>query len=95
MNNHIPSPEEEPPGYKDPAPITFWIMLLLAVLCLTAGCKSIPSQAPHASTAAVGVNLDELGRSLGNARSNVDGVRSDLSEVDAKAVRIKEAIRNW
>ena len=69
---------------------------LLATMILVAGlgCQAIPD-APGASTAAVGGSLDDLGRSLGNARCEVEGIRADLSEVDAKSIRIQEAIRNW
>lgn len=96
MNNHPDEREDR----NAPVPLTFWILVIVAIGCLamaffSTGCKSSTAQAPQASTAAVGVNLDELGESLGKARTNVDGVRSDLSEVDAKAVRIKEAINHW
>lgn len=50
---------------------------------------------PHASTAAVGNNLTNLGNSINSAQQNVKDVRGNLSEVDAKAVRIQESIRNW
>jgi len=70
-------------------------LLALTVLLTFAGCTTKPTAVPRASTAAVGVNLNELGDSLGAARSNVAGIRGNLSEVDAKAVRIQESIRNW
>jgi hypothetical protein len=76
-----------------------WLLLILAAAALAmmffTSCVATGGGAPHASTAAVGVDLDGLGQSLGKARGSVDGVRSDLSAVDAKAVRIQQQIRNW
>jgi hypothetical protein len=82
---------------RPPSPV--WLLLILALVSLAmmffTSCRSTGGGAPHASTAAVGVDLDGLGQSLGKARGSVDGVRSDLSAVDAKAVRIQEALRKW
>lgn len=50
---------------------------------------------PKASTSAVGTNLNSLGNSISSAQESVKGVRGTLSEVDAKAVRIQEYIKNW
>lgn len=69
-------------------------ILLLSILALAA-CQHHPNaNAPKASTAAVGVNLDNLGQSLGAANSSVSGIRTDLSEVDSKAVKIRNLIRS-
>ena len=72
------------------------IALLLAVLALAA-CEHAPEKQPALvpNTALVGVDLDKLSQSLDVAKKNVDATRSKLSEVDAKAVRIQESIRNW
>ncbi|MEI6278292.1 MAG: hypothetical protein WCQ16_02770 [Verrucomicrobiae bacterium] len=68
---------------------------VLIALLFCAGCTAKPTVVPRASTAAVGVNLDQLQESLSQAQAQVKGIRGNLSEVDAKAVRIQESIRHW
>ena len=68
-------------------------LLLLSILAIV-GCQHPQKRtgAPQASTAAVGVNLNNLSQSLGKAQDSVTGIRKSLSEVDSKAVLIHEAI---
>jgi outer membrane murein-binding lipoprotein Lpp len=70
--------------------------ILFAAYAL-AGCHTVKpiKSSITPSTAAVGADLDKLSQSLDSAKKNVDATRAKLSEVDAKAVRIQESIRNW
>lgn len=73
------------------------LLLALLIAGLTACRTTRPeaTQPPPATTAAVGVNLSELQQSLASARGSLTAARTDLSDADAKAVRIQESIRNW
>lgn len=73
-------------------------LTLISILAL-AGCH-VPNTAqrataPVASTAQTGVSLDSLGKSLGSAQRNASATSGKLSEIDAKAVRIEDSLRNW
>lgn len=72
--------------------------IIIAVICaftLCAGCAHKSATLPRASTAAVSNNINQLNDSIGKVRQNVSDVKGKLSEIDAKAVRIQESIRNW
>ena len=66
-------------------------VILISILAL-AGCQSHPKPAAAPETAAVGADLDSLGNSLGKAQGSVNGIRSDLSAADSKAVKIQTLI---
>ena len=70
---------------------------LFLILCLLLGGCQVQNTAQRAtpSAAKVGVNLDDLSKSLGDVRGHVDAAKTGLSKVDDKAVRIEEAIKNW
>jgi hypothetical protein len=67
--------------------------ILIAISAL-AGCQHHPETftRPHVNTAAVGVDLDSLGKSLGSAQESISSVRTNLSAVDDKAVKIHNLI---
>ncbi len=72
-------------------------ILILSLAFLLTACpgRRYAEDRPRPDTAIVGVKLDELERSIGGARGDLGGVQASLSDVDAKAVRIQEAIRKW
>lgn len=69
--------------------------IILLLLSLLTGCVTRSSVPPRASTATIGAQLNNLETSLGKARGSVNAVKNDLSYVDSKAVKIKEALRHW
>lgn len=74
---------------------TLKTILIAAILASYMGCATKSVTLPKASTAAVSNNLNQLADSLAEANRNVKDIKGKLSEIDAKAVRIQESIRNW
>ncbi len=72
---------------------------VMAGLCLAlSACTHTqpkPFIPPRASTAAIGVKLEELNQTLDQLASSNEATKRSISQIDDKAVQIQEALRNW
>ena len=73
----------------------------LALIAIGLLSISLPSCAtknpakPNVNTAQVGENLNDQKKSLEDAQCHVKNIKSNLNDIDDKAIKIQDAIRNW